>query len=235
MLPPKSDPRLLRYDTSGEIMKDHSSSVSYLSVSISGRWPKPARAEPAGTAALLPEERESLLRLARGSILNTLENGTLPEPEELGVEITPTLQSLRGAFVTLTRGGQLRGCIGDIFPQQPLYRSVMVNAVHAAIHDRRFRPVTPEEIPELRIEISVLTPQRTIETVEEIVVGTHGVVLEKAGRRAVFLPQVAPEQGWDRDEMLTHLARKAGLRGDAWRDGASFTVFEARVFGEEEG
>ena len=94
--------------------------------------------------------------------------------------------------------------------------------------------MTPEELPGTDIEISALTPQKPVDSYEAIEVGRHGVVLSKAGRRAVFLPQVAPEQGWDRDTMLSHLAAKAGLPQEAWREDAQFTVFEAEVFAEED-
>jgi len=110
----------------------------------------------------------------------------------------------------------------------------MANAINAAVNDPRFPPVQPEEIPHLHIEISVLTPLQPLDDYRRIEIGKHGVLLSKNGRRAVFLPQVAPEQGWDLEEMLTNLAHKAGLPGDAWKEGASFEVFEAIVFEEDQ-
>ncbi len=137
-----------------------------------------------------------------------------------------------GGFVTLTIDGVLRGCIGEILPRRPIWQVVREQTVNAALHDPRFPPVTPAETKGIRIEISALTPPRPVASWREIVVGRHGVVMSRHGRSAVFLPQVAPEQGWDLPTMLTHLARKAGLPDDAWREGAEFLVFEAEVFRE---
>ena len=108
----------------------------------------------------------------------------------------------------------------------------MSRAVDAAAHDRRFEPVVADELSELEVEVSVLTPPAPVAGFEEIAIGRHGVVLEKAGRRAVFLPQVAPAQGWTLEETLTQLSLKAGLGAEGWRDGATFLVFEAQVFRE---
>jgi len=107
-------------------------------------------------------------------------------------------------------------------------------ALQSAFEDPRFKPVTLRELPDLDIEISVLTPMKPVSGPGEIVVGRDGVLLRKGGRSAVFLPQVAPEQGWGRDEMLNHLSQKAGLPSGAWREGASFETFQAIVFGEAE-
>jgi AmmeMemoRadiSam system protein A len=139
----------------------------------------------------------------------------------------------RAAFVTLKKNHQLRGCIGDIFPRQPLYKSVITNAINAGVNDRRFPPVTRAECNDIKIEISALTAPKPIASSEEIRIGIDGVVLNKDGRSSVFLPQVAPEQGWDLNKMLTQLSLKAGLAGDAWKEGANFLVFQADVFGEE--
>ena len=128
---------------------------------------------------------------------------------------------------------QLRGCIGDILPRAPLYKSVIVNAINASFKDRRFVPLRMEEYDEIVIEISALTTPQPIEGPNSIRIGIDGVILRKDGRSAVYLPQVAPEQGWDVSEMLTHLSRKAGLPSDAWRQGTQFLVFQAEVFGEE--
>jgi AmmeMemoRadiSam system protein A len=105
-------------------------------------------------------------------------------------------------------------------------------ALQSAFGDRRFPPVTPEEFPKLTVEISALTPMKPVSSPGDIVVGRDGVLLSKGGRSAVFLPQVATEQGWGRDEMLDHLCRKAGLPAGCWKEGASFSVYQAEVFGE---
>lgn len=181
---------------------------------------------------LSPAERVALLRLARGSLERVLAGGDLPEPEGVGVEITPALARPGAAFVTLRRRGDLRGCIGEIHASRPLWQSVQAMAVGAALRDIRFRRVTEEEIADLRIHVSVLTEPEPVAGWNDIVVGRHGIVLQKDGRSATFLPQVATEQGWDVEQTLTHLARKAGLSPDAWRHGATFLVFEAFAFGE---
>jgi AmmeMemoRadiSam system protein A len=115
-----------------------------------------------------------------------------------------------------------------------LYKSVIFNAINAGVNDRRFLPVTEAECNDITIEISALTPPAPIASPEKIRIGIDGVVLSKNGYGAVFLPQVAPEQGWDVNQMLTQLSLKAGLPADAWKEGASFLVFQADVFGENE-
>jgi len=199
----------------------------------------PAEASPGAatdvSAELLNEaERRFLLDLARRTLLETTAGRPAPRAADFPAGVSAEkMLAPTGVFVTLHERGALRGCIGHIFPQEPLAQAVISNAVSAAFHDPRFAPVTAEEIPRLHLEISVLTPPRAVSGPEAIVVGRHGVLLERGGRRAVFLPQVAPEQGWDRETMLGHLAVKAGLPRDAWRQGASFQVFEAFVFEED--
>jgi AmmeMemoRadiSam system protein A len=135
--------------------------------------------------------------------------------------------------VTLKKRGMLRGCIGHIYPVEPLWRSIRDNAIAAAVEDRRFPPVSAEELGDLDLEISILTRPESVAGPEEFEVGRHGVVLQAHGRRAVFLPQVAPEQGWDRATTLSQLARKAGLDLDVWRTpAATLSVFEAQVIAE---
>jgi AmmeMemoRadiSam system protein B/AmmeMemoRadiSam system protein A len=184
---------------------------------------------------LEPADRAALLALARSTIERFLSGERHRDPAVyVDLENLPAAAKfMAGAFVTLKRAGNLRGCIGAIYPRQPLWKAVVENAIHAAWNDRRFAHVEKAELPELSVEISVLTPPREIPSPEGFEVGRHGIICEKEGRRAVFLPQVAPEQGWDREETLNHLARKAGLAPDAWREGARFWVFEAQVFGEE--
>jgi AmmeMemoRadiSam system protein A len=142
------------------------------------------------------------------------------------------MRTVMGAFVTLHKRGQLRGCIGEIFPRRALVEAVAEQAINAAFHDPRFPRLHAGELDEIDIEISALTPPHPVESYDEIVIGRHGVVLEKNGRSAVFLPQVAPEQGWGLEETLTHLALKAGLASSDWKSGCRFEVFEAIVFGE---
>ena len=132
--------------------------------------------------------------------------------------------------MTLTINKDLRGCIGDVFPSQALYKSVIANAINAAVNDWRFTPVTKDELSSIKIEISALTVPQPIDSYNQIRFGTDGVVLKKGGYSALFLPQVAPEQKWTLEETLTHLSIKAGLPADAWKKDASFLVFQAEVF-----
>jgi AmmeMemoRadiSam system protein A len=145
-----------------------------------------------------------------------------------------TLQQPRGAFVTLKKKGELRGCIGRIIGDEPLGKLVGTMAMQAAFNDSRFRPLAADELNDIEIEISVLTPMKQVGGAADVVVGRDGVVLSKDGYHAVFLPQVAPEQGWNRDEMLDNLCRKAGLDTGCWKEGAQFSTFQAVVFSESQ-
>jgi AmmeMemoRadiSam system protein A len=186
------------------------------------------------TAPLDADERAFLRELAWRAVRAAAKGEAAPEPsavaQERGLALTDRLKEPRGAFVTLHEGGQLRGCIGTIEGRMPLARAVADNGAAAAVGDPRFPPVTPDELSNLTLEISALTPLRAVDGPAGIEVGRHGILLGKQGRQAVFLPQVATEQGWDLPTTLGHLCRKAGLPPDAWRDGASLRVFEAEVF-----
>ena len=174
-----------------------------------------------------PEERRTLLRLAHQSIEAVLASRDL--------DLTPPSEHLaehRGAFTTLHLHGKLRGCIGYVFPNQALYRTVAETARAAAFDDPRFAPVEPSEAPELKIEISVLSPLRPA-TPEDVVVGKHGLVVQHGSRRGLLLPQVPVEWEWDRETFLSQTCLKAGLPPDAWLRGAELQVFTAEVFGEE--
>jgi AmmeMemoRadiSam system protein A len=215
---------------------DNTNSVSYLAIAFTGAWKKgePVETQNANDATLSDNDKDQLLKLARGTLEYVFKNGKPPAPADLGIEITPGMEQIMGAFVTLKENGQLRGCIGEIIPARPLYKAVIAQAVNAAFNDSRFPQVEASELPLIEIEISALTPSKPVASYKDIVIGKHGMTLEKRGRRAVFLPQVAPEQGWGIDETLTHLATKAGLAPNDWKEGASFTVFEAIVFHEKE-
>ena len=189
---------------------------------------------PGAGGRLNQEEKLFLLQVARRAVEAAACRQPAPDPlalaEEAGIDIQRRLADHRGVFVTLTQEGRLRGCIGYIEGIKPLVEAVVDNGRSAAVADPRFPPVTDRELADIHIEISALTPLVPVEGPDNIIIGRHGVVLAKQGRRAVFLPQVAPEQGWDRDTTLTHLALKAGLGPDSWRQGAEFLVFEAEVF-----
>ena len=226
---------LIKYARSGELTNDYSNSVSYLSIVFSGAWQKNTEVIlQENSQNLTEEERKQLLALARKTIIYALRNRRVPDVSDLDITITDSMRKPRAAFVTLKKHSLLRGCIGDIFPQRPLYRSVIINAINACFNDRRFRPVTEDECGDITIEISALTTPEPVSSADEIRIGTDGVVLSKDGHSAVYLPQVAPEQGWDINQTLTQLSMKAQLPPDAWKEGASFLVFQADVFGENE-
>jgi len=177
---------------------------------------------------LSTEERDRLLSIARESIAQYLTAGTLPEPR-VG---KPDLLRKSGAFVTLEIEGELRGCIGQIQARDPLYSTVQQSAVSAATQDPRFSPLSEDELGRVTIEISVLSPLKRVTDVEEIEVGTHGLLISAERGQGLLLPQVAAEEGWSRDEFLQAVCRKAGLPQGAWRDGAALYTFTAIVFGE---
>jgi len=179
---------------------------------------------------MIPEEdRKALLRIARRSIESAL-RGVSFTAEISGAG--PTTEP-RGAFVTLTRGGKLRGCIGRISADAPLAGVVAEMAVAAAKDDHRFPPVTPDELSDIRIEISALTPLRRVADPGEIEVGRHGLLVRKGPCSGLLLPQVAAEEKWDVPAFLEHTCRKAGLPPGAWKEGAEIEAFEAEVWGEE--
>jgi len=184
-----------------------------------------------------------LVDVARAALLTQIE-GTDDLPLALNAlgERRPELNCLQGVFVTLLRTdpgemereGKLRGCIGQVTPVYPLPEAVVMAAVQAALNDRRFSPVEGEELQRLAIELSVLTPSRPVDSWREIEIGRHGMIMSRDGRSAVYLPHVAVEQGWELEETLTHLSRKAGLPANAWREGATFKIFETQIFEEHQ-
>jgi AmmeMemoRadiSam system protein A len=181
---------------------------------------------------LTDEEKKNLLLLARKSMTHYLQTEEEATSDELGVPISSGMSQIMGAFVTLHKNGSLRGCIGEITPRRELYKAVLAHSVNSAVRDHRFNPVSSDELSDIELEISALTPSRQIHSHKEIEIGKHGVVFTKGYYSSVFLPQVAPEQGWDVEETLSHLAMKAGLPANAWKEGAELMVFEAIVFSE---
>ena len=148
------------------------------------------------------------------------------------VDCTGPLGLRCGAFVSVHCGDDLRGCLGRLTGEAPLGQTIVHLGAAIADRDPRFTPVTIDELPRLHIEISLLTPERPITSIEEIEVGRHGLIIERGHARGLLLPQVAAEYGWDRTTFLEHTCLKAGLPRDAWKDGARVLVFEARVFSE---
>jgi MEMO1 family protein len=214
-------------------MRDTRNSVSYIGALVTGAWSAPAVARKGGAAAdggkLPDEDCARLLELARGTIARALESGERAAAAALPGKLTDGMKAVRGGFVTIHKRGNLRGCIGEIVPRREIWKAVREQALNAAFNDPRFPPLRKDELKEIDIEISILTPPRAVGSWREIEIGRHGIVLKKGGCSAVFLPQVAPEQGWGIEETLTHLAMKAGLGPDDWREGAEYLVFEAQI------
>lgn len=239
MLPEDAQARRIAYTTSGHLTGDFSHCVSYMAVAfvLPSGWSRSNTKSTASTtvseSGLSSSDRRMLLRLARRTIDFYLKHGRKPTTAELEYSPTPAMETKRGAFVTLhLPGHQLRGCIGEILPQHSIFEAVINNAINSAFHDPRFPALQPQEWPDVSIEISALTPPHEVGSPEDIVIGRHGIILEKNGKISVFLPQVAVEQQWDLEQTLSHLSQKAGLPSDAWQRNARFHVFEADVFNE---
>jgi AmmeMemoRadiSam system protein B/AmmeMemoRadiSam system protein A len=177
-------------------------------------------------------DRKTLLSLARKTLVSYITTRTVedPAPETL----SEAVKSSCGAFVTLEKHGDLRGCIGQFEPAGPLYKVVQDMAIAAAVNDPRFPPVSPEELKQIEIEISVLTPLKRIRSIDEFTLGKHGIYIRKGMRSGTFLPQVAEQTGWTKEEFLGHCAQdKAGIGWNGWKD-AELYVYEAIVFSERE-
>lgn len=178
------------------------------------------------------EQRKKMLETVRSVIETYLKTGQKPDIKETDPVLTKTM----GAFVTLHKKGELRGCIGNIVGTQPLYLTIRDMAIESSTGDPRFPKVTLDELKDIDIEISVLSPLEKVKSAEDIVLGKHGVLVRRGLNSGVFLPQVADETGWSRDEFLSYLcAHKAGLPSDAWKDKKTeLFVFTAEVFSEKE-
>jgi AmmeMemoRadiSam system protein A/AmmeMemoRadiSam system protein B len=209
-------------DFSGRLTNDWTNSVTYQSFVYT---PRPGTLDEA--------TRRGMLDLARRTVAAALGGQAPPRPAP--ETLTPAARAPGACFVTLQNRGELRGCIGNMTAQGPLYEAVIHNAIAAATGDYRFadNPVTPAELPAIHIEISFLTPFKPVARPQEIIVGRHGLLIDAAGQRGVLLPQVAYERGWQREEFLAQVCHKAGLAPDAWkRPEARLYSFEAEVFGE---
>jgi hypothetical protein len=182
--------------------------------------------------AVLFTEKEKLLmlKIARDAIVNHLQSNPSPI---LNIPENSLLNQPMGAFVSLYKKGALRGCIGTFHADEALYKTIQEMAIASAMHDHRFEPVEWEEMEEISIEISVLTPLKKINNIHEIVLGKHGIYIKKGGRSGTFLPQVADKTHWTLEDFLGHCAGdKAGIGWNGWKDADIYT-YEAIVFGEE--
>lgn len=217
---------------SGDVGGDRSRVVGYMAAACWRQDSPPGKSsagEPSRRHAgrLTPEEKALLHRIARQSVEACLNNRQASLPKNLPAR----LQAPGGAFVTLRKNNQLRGCIGHVVARRPLAETVLTMSQAAATEDPRFRPVRRDEFPELEFEISVLTPLRLISDVNLIQVGTHGIYVRQGNRSGLLLPQVASEYGWDRLTFLEQTCRKAQLAADAWKDPTTqIFIFSAEVF-----
>jgi MEMO1 family protein len=202
---------LFKYANSGDVTNEKDRVVGYASI---GLYKSP----------LTEQEKKDLLALAGKAITDYVRNGKTPE-----IEVNNQKYKSDGAvFVTIKKNGSLRGCIGHVQAIMPLYQSVIKNAIAASSGDPRFPPMTKEELKDIDIEISILSPLNPVKDIKDIQVGKHGLVIRKGGHSGLLLPQVAGEQGWDRDAYLKNLCAKAGLPEYAWRDAELYT-FTAEI------
>jgi AmmeMemoRadiSam system protein A len=179
---------------------------------------------------LTESDQRLLLQIARNSVRAYLSGETAKQPEiSNGV-----LMESYGVFVSIHISGELRGCIGNVHPAGPLYRSAAECAVAAAVSDPRFAPLTSDELPAADFEISVLSFMEPVKNIEEIEIGLHGLMITKPSGRGLLLPQVAVEHRWDRVRFLRETCKKAGLNPDDWKNGATIQRFAAFVFGESQ-
>lgn len=232
MLPADARVERLGYATSGELTGDWRNSVSYAAFAVSS--PQPISSTRVASAAA--ETRNGfgngdLERLHGIAVIGirraVLGQSEVPDGEirAAGDGLPPSLETHAGAFVTLWKNGELRGCVGHVPNDLPLYQAVLESSVNATRNDYRFTPVRAEELQGLEVEVSVLTPPRPIASADEFRIGEQGITLSKDGHYALYLPEVATTMGWDRETTLGQLALKAGLPADAWREGADLEVF----------
>lgn len=223
---------VLHYANSGDVTGERGKVVGYLAAAFWADAPQPAKQQAAvrqgGLDLGLNSSEKRLLHEIAKETIEAQCNGKKPSE----FEVTSTLlKEPRGCFVTLKKHGRLRGCIGQIVAVQPLYQSVAAMAAAAAFEDPRFAPVSSDELGDLDIEISVLSPLKQITKPEQIQVGVHGLIVRQNGRSGLLLPQVATEYGWNRTEFLKNTCLKAGLPVDSWsKPGTELYVFSADVF-----
>ncbi len=220
--------QILKYAHSGDVTGDNERVVGYGSVIFY----KGANEKESNAVNLNEEQKKKLLQFARQTIEQYVEKNNILE-----VKIDDSrLAFSEGAFVTIHKNGQLRGCIGHIVSDEPLQKTVRDMAIAACSQDRRFEPVSVDELNSIDLEISVLSRPFRIKDVSEIVLGVHGVIISKANAHGVFLPQVATETKWSKERFLSELCtQKAGLPANCYKDPATrIEIFTAQVFGEKD-
>jgi MEMO1 family protein len=223
--------KVLNYRNSGDVTGDRSGVVGY-AAAVFYRDPvaeeKGAGRKKAGISlGLREEEKKALRQIAQAAIEGRLKGGKAAPQEGL----TPNLQENRGAFVSLHKGGHLRGCIGQIIPTKPLHQTIADMAMAAAFDDPRFDPLSVKELKDLELEISVLTPMQRVRNTDEIEIGKHGLYVKKGVFSGLLLPQVATEYNWNRVTFLEETCRKAGLQRNAWKEmDTEIYMFSADIF-----
>jgi AmmeMemoRadiSam system protein B/AmmeMemoRadiSam system protein A len=223
--------KVLKYLNSGDVTGDRSRVVGYAAgvfYKTIGGTEKMREGKKVGVdLGLSEEDKKTLHHIAKTVIENMARGKPIPE---FKVE-APILKENRGAFVTVNKKGQLRGCIGYIEGRGPVHKTIEEMAEAAAFRDPRFNPVTEKELPDLEIEISVLTPLKRVTDIHEIEVGKHGIYIKKGWYSGLLLPQVATEYGWDCNTFLEHTCQKAGLPTNAWKDKSTeIYIFSADIF-----
>lgn len=202
---------IYKYANSGDVTGDRSRVVGYGAIGLY-------------KSTLTKADKDELIALAKNTIINYVTYGKIPE-----VEIkNPKFTAGGATFVTITKNGNLRGCIGNLQPVLPLYQSVIHNAVSACSRDSRFPPMIKEELKDIEIEISILSPFEPVKDIKQIVIGKHGLFMVQGKNSGLLLPQVATQFGWDTHTFLENLSLKAGLPKDAWRDAELFS-FTAEI------
>ncbi len=221
------DINLLQYLNSGDTAGDKSNVVGYGALAVLTREDgRQVKDEKAGFT-LSEKQKGTLLKLARDTVVAHVTGKKLPSIDTND----PVLKENGAAFVTLKKNGELRGCIGHIVAREPLIKTVRAMAVAASSEDPRFPPVRPDELKDITIEVSVLTPPEPLTNPLEVRVGTDGLLIQRDYNRGVLLPQVPTEQGWNKDEYLRGICQKAGMEPTCWKS-ATLQKFQAIVFGE---
>lgn len=223
---------VLHYANSGDVSGMKSQVVGYMAVALYASGDAASKEtfqeqEDTVDMGLTKADKKLLHQIARTTIEAGAKGESVPEFE---ID-SPVLMEKRGGFVTIKKRGHLRGCIGYIQAVKPLYQTVQEMARAAAFNDHRFAPVKEDELPELELEISVLTPLKPIKDISEIEVGKHGLYMQQGMRSGLLLPQVATEYNWDKLSFLRHTCQKAGLPDNAWQDkDTTIYIFSADIF-----
>ena len=222
--------KVLMYANSGDTAGDRSRVVGYVSALVFKSKKNKKTSGKRKSSEYSKQERQKLLEIARITIEKSVKGEAIPGFHV----ISEKLRQKRGAFVTINKFGQLRGCIGYTKPILPLYQTVQEVAQAAALNDPRFPPVFKDELKHLKLEISVLTLPEKITDVKKIEVGKHGLIIKRGYSQGLLLPQVAAEYHWDRTTFLEQTCRKAGLNENVWKEpGTEIYIFSAEVFGED--